>query len=103
MASLLVGASLLIHDKIKGDRAKRREKKRKGYEVRYSELEKEHKSHEADVLHRKSTGGSMGNQDTSAPGPAPRSRNSQDSLRSNQDGPARWVEEALKENQSKHS
>lgn len=108
MASLIVGAGLLIHGKIKDDRNKRKEKKRKRYEDRYNELEKEHKSHEAQYLQRKATGESelVG---APAAGHSPpedslRRRSSQESLGSqrgvdDQDGPAKWVERAMSERQ----
>lgn len=104
MASLIVGTGLLIHGKIKGDKAKRKEKKRKQYEDRYNELEREHNSHEAEYLQRKATGDSEAisahKDEQSPPSNQPRRRPSQDSLGSqrgadDQDGPAKWVEEAM--------
>ena len=97
---------MLIHDKIKGDKAKRKEKKRKAYETRYTELEQEHKTYQADYLQRKVTSESgtldSGKDASSPTSNAPRRKSSQDSLgsqrdgSSSQDGPARWVEEATK-------
>ena len=109
MASLLVGAGLLIHGKIKGGIDKRKEKKRKAYEDRYHELEKEHQSHEVDYLQRKATGDSespsASKEAHSPPSSSPRRRYSQDSIGSqrgvdDQDGPAKWVEEAVTASQS---
>lgn len=111
MASLIVGAGLLIHDKIKSDKAKRKEKKRKGYEARYNELENEHKTNEAAYLQRKATGDSVmldsAKESLSVTSNEPRRKSSQDSLGSqrndsNQDGPARWVEEATKDRHPGH-
>lgn len=104
MASLIVGAGLLIHDKIKSDKAKRKEKKRKGYEVRYDELEKEHQMNQNTYLQRKATGDRPVVNDPKVSqwpdSDLPRRSASQDSLGSqrrlsDQDGPAKWVEEAM--------
>jgi hypothetical protein len=46
MASIIIGAGILIHDGIKKTKQKRRDKKLKAYEVRYGELEREHKAWE---------------------------------------------------------
>ena len=42
MAALLVAASFMTYNKIKDKRAAKKEAKRKGYETRYNELEREH-------------------------------------------------------------
>jgi hypothetical protein len=106
MASLIVGAGLLIHDKIKSDKAKRRDKKRKAYEARYTELEKEH----AAYIERRATGDGAvldGSRDTQSPtSDVTQRRSSHDSSRDHeittdeQDGPAKWVEEAMTEKRS---
>lgn len=106
MASIIVGAGLFIHGKIKDDRNKRKEKKRKRYEDRYNELEKEHESHEAQYLQRKATGesevvGTPGEGHSPLEDPLKR-RSSLESLGSqpgvdDQDGPAKWVEQAMSE------
>lgn len=105
MASLIVGAGLLIHDKIKSDKAKRREKKRKAYEARYNELEREHTTHEAAYLQRKATGDisvlSNSNDSQVSTGIPPRRMSSRDSMGSqgsptDHDGPAKRVEDAMK-------
>lgn len=106
MASLILGAGFLVHGKIQQSKNKKKEKKRKSYEARYSELEKEHKLQGSTYVERKDTGGSSAAGDTarSVEGEsAPRrpSTESQRSKRSDRepddDNPARWVEEAHQE------
>jgi hypothetical protein len=106
MASLILGAGILVHDKIKSSKAKKQEKKRKAYEARYNELEQEHKSQEATFLERKTTGdSSLKASDTATAEKQPGlKRHSSDSQRSiqnehDEDSPARWVEEAQRERQ----
>lgn len=106
MASLILGAGILVHDKIKSSKAKKQEKKRKSYEARYNELAQEHKSHEANFLERKKTGDSstITTNTTVAEKQLDRGRGSSDSRRSShnavdEDNPTRWVEEAQRERQ----
>jgi hypothetical protein len=106
MASLILGAGILVHDKIKSSKAKKQEKKRKAYEARYNELEQEHKTQEATFLERKMTGDSNSRaKDAATAEKQPElKRHSSDSQRSihshhDEDSPARWVEEAQRERQ----
>ena len=93
MASLLVGAGVLVHDKIKDRREAKKEAKRKSYEKRYQELQDEHKKgqHKATGLVGKDqTGLSHSTDDTIPDGGVRKSHESQRS----EDGPSQWVNEA---------
>jgi len=60
MASLLTAASYLTYNKIKDKRAAKKEAKRKGYEARYNELEREHSQHQQKQVQANQTGSSQG-------------------------------------------
>lgn len=106
MASLLVGVGVLMHDRIQAAKAKKKEKKRKAYEDRYNELEKEHKSHTEQYLGRQETGDSSTSPSIAQTTnlntqPRPSSSDSQRSISGGEtaDDPARWVADAMKERQ----
>ncbi|KAK5945795.1 hypothetical protein PMZ80_003003 [Knufia obscura] len=89
MASLIIGASVFVHEKIKDKKEAKKEAKRKAYEKRYEELETEHKKtqHQPNrQVEKDQTGSSEASKTTMAEGV----RTSQDSRRS-EDGPSQWV------------
>ena len=101
MASLLVGGTIYVSQKIKDKRAAKREAKRKRHEEWYRELEDEHnKTHRksTDPLAKEQTGVSQGTEKTTSDG----TRQSVDSRRS-EDGPTRWVDEAILERRKSQS
>jgi|ERR1700733_994555 hypothetical protein len=115
MASLLVAASYLTYNKIKDKRAAKKEAKRKGYEARYNELEREHSQHQEKQVQARQTGSS---QDTEQSTPAAiaesqsqriiarrRRRSSSESGRastdSRDDDPSAWVNDVLKEREKR--
>lgn len=96
MASLIIGAGVLFHEKIKDKKEAKREAKRKAYEKRYQELEDEHKktqSRSTAQIEKVQTGSSNS---TDGAGLDTGTRTSQDSQRI-EDGPSRWVMEARRE------
>lgn len=109
MASLIFAASYLTYNKIKTKREERKEKKRKGYAARYSELQREHRrGAEEKQLHEwQRTRDSNSNRHAEVPTSPARSAeargrrsSSSGSLRSEEektDGPNTWVDEVLKE------
>jgi hypothetical protein len=60
MASLLIAASYLTYNKIKDKRAAKKEAKRKGYEARYKELEREHSQYQEKHVRAQQAGPSQG-------------------------------------------
>ena len=115
MASLLVAASYLTYNKIKDKRAAKKEAKRKGYEARYNELEREHSQYQEKQVHAQQTGSSQGTEkSTPAVMANPQSqqivaerrrRSSSESGRastdSRDDDPSAWVKDVLKEREKR--
>jgi hypothetical protein len=112
MASLLVAASYLTYNKIKDKRAAKKEAKRKGYEVRYNELEREHSQHQEKQVHAQQRGSSQGTEQSTSAAMAEsqsqqivverrRRRSSSESGRastgSRDDGPSAWVNDMINE------
>lgn len=108
MASLIVAGGLYTQSKIRDRKEAKKEKKRQEYERRYSELEAERKVDEEKFLARQKTGDSKmsdGTQDQSNQRADTGSQqHSPGSPEVDQDdGPARWVEAALKKRQTSQS
>lgn len=112
MASLLVAASYLTYNKIKDKRAAKKEAKRKVYETRYNELEREHFQHQGKQVKAQQTGSSQGTSATivepqSQQIVAERRRSSSESGRastdSRNDDPSAWVNDMLKEREKRGS
>src|ERR1700733_6422524 len=115
MASLLVAASYLTYNKIKDKRAAKKEAKRKGYEARYNELEREHSQYQEKQVHAQQTGSSQGTEkSTPAVMANPQSqqivaevrrRSTSESGRastdSRDDDPRAWVKDVLKEREKR--
>ena len=117
MASLLVAASFLTYNKIKDKRAAKKEAKRKGYETRYNELEREHSQTQERQVQMQQTGSSQEGTEHNSPftGAAgiagtqrqqlrkdvyPERRRSSDSERASthsRDDPSSWVDDVLRE------
>lgn len=110
MASLIFAATYFTYDKIKTKREEKKEKKRRAYADRYSELERAQRAHVKDVEKQsQSHAAAGGNQTTaeqqsssvqSAEVQARRRSSSSESLRSNKektDGPGAWVDEVLRD------
>ena len=104
MAALLFAAGILTYNKAKEKRDAKKEKKRKGYEARYLDLQREHSQNEERFLQKQKTCHSqpVSNRDLFQEGPAePRERrNSEDSQRSHHsadDDPSKWVNEVIME------
>jgi hypothetical protein len=105
MASLIFAASYLTYNKIKTKREEKKEKKRKAYADRYSELEREHTRDAEKHVQKQRTGDS--NKQAELPSSPiqsaeahDRRRSSSESLRSEEekrDGPSAWVDEVLRE------
>ena len=109
--SLLVAASYLTYNKIKDKRAAKKEAKRKNYEARYNELEREHSQYQE----KQQTGSGQGTQQsTPAVMANPQSqqivaerrrRSSSESghasTYSRDDDPSAWVNDVLKEREKR--
>jgi cytochrome c-type biogenesis protein CcmH/NrfG len=105
MASLILGAGILLHDGIKKTKQKRRDKKAKVYEERYGELEREHKAWEGkrtNIMTSKRSDESRSSPKSLNPFEKEGERRSSESAREGEgrysegeDGPARWVSEAV--------
>ncbi|KIX07355.1 uncharacterized protein Z518_02008 [Rhinocladiella mackenziei CBS 650.93] len=54
MASLIVAAGILVHNKVHDKKQAKREKKRLAYEARYRELEEEYASHQEKLPRQRS-------------------------------------------------
>lgn len=112
MASLLVAASYLTYNKIKDKRAAKKEAKRKSYEARYNELEREHSQHQVKQVQ---TGSSQGMEQSTPTAMAEsqsqqiaaerRRRSSSESgrasMHSGDDDPSAWVNDVLKEHEKR--
>jgi hypothetical protein len=115
MASLLVAASYLTYNKIKDKRAAKKEAKRKGYEARYNELEREHSQHQEKQVQARQTGSNQGTEQSTPAAIAEsqsqrivaqrRRRSSSESGRastdSRDDDPSAWVNDVLKEREKR--
>jgi hypothetical protein len=108
MASLLFAASFLTYSKIKDKRAAKKEAKRKGYETRYNELEREHSQPQEKHVQMQQTGSSQGTdrnvsatrqpQDVFEDAPAERRSSESDRASTHsRDDPSAWVDGVLKE------
>jgi hypothetical protein len=104
MAGLLFAAGFLTYKKAKDKRDAKKEKKRKGYEERYLDLQREHSQNEERFLQKQKAGNSqpVSNRDLFQKEPAePRERrSSEDSQRSHHsvdDDPSKWVNEVIME------
>ncbi len=104
MASLIFGAAYLTYDKIKTKREEKKERKRKAYADRYSELEKEHAKDTEKQLQHQRTGDS--HREAELPSSPNQTaalqdrRSSSESLRSGEekpDSPSTWVDEVISE------
>jgi hypothetical protein len=103
MASLIFAASYLTYNKIKSKREEKKAKKRKTYEDRYHQLEREHAEGAEKQLQGRSTGSS--NMQPELPNSPTQSaelrgRRSSESLGSEEekkDGPSAWVDEVVKD------
>ena len=105
MASLIFAASFLTYDKIKHKRSERKERKRKTYEERYGELQKEHTEVEQKYLRSGKTGHSERsepetNADAETTEKSLKRRSSSDS-RLSRDGPSAWVDDVVREKSSR--
>lgn len=89
MASLLVGAGILISEKIRDKKAAKQEKKRKEHEAWYQDLENEHKKSQRPTTQSEKQ---TLNPDQTGSSSEPARSNSRSS-RNSQDGPSRWVDE----------
>ena len=110
MASLIFAAGFLTFNKVKDKRDARKEKKRKGYEERYNELQREHTQNEEKYVRRQTTGEIQSAQDKNVlddgrPGSKERrtSSESQRSHRSGNDDPSSWVDEVVRQRTSSRS
>jgi hypothetical protein len=121
MASLLVAASLLTYDKIKDKRAAKKDAKRKGYEARYTELEREHWRDQEKAVQAQQTGSSKGSdqlvppvvaagtsasqhQQTEVLAHVRAGRTSSECDRASshsKDGPSSWVDDVLREREKR--
>jgi hypothetical protein len=113
--SLLVAASYLTYNKIKDKRAAKKEAKRKAYEARYNELEREHSQYQEKQVQAQQTGSGQGTQQsTPAVMANPQSqqivaerrrRSSSESghasTYSRDDDPSAWVNDVLKEREKR--
>ena len=100
MASLILAAGFMTYSKVKDKREAKKEKKRKAYETRYEELQKEHSHHQEKHIQTQQTG-DRHNQaeldpfaDVASKGRRS-STDSQRSQRSDRDDPTRWVNEVV--------
>jgi len=109
MASLIFAASFLTINKIKTKRAEKKETKRKAYETRYNELEREHTHGQEKQIQAQQTGESRtvdsqtptasDFQADNSPSDAVR-RTSSDERRASidsRDDPSAWVDHVLQE------
>lgn len=97
MASLIIGASFLVSQKIKDKKDAKRDAKAKGYQKRYQELEDEHKKMQPKANGQsEERGGATTSlaQSTDGTRSEEKRRPSAESSRSEEDGPGRWVDEA---------
>jgi hypothetical protein len=121
MASLLVAASILTYDKIKGKRAAKKDAKRMSYETRYSELEREHSLDQEKRVQAQLTGSNKGTDRIPPPmmtartsasqlqpqgvsSDVPAGRRSTESDRASlhsRDGPSSWVDDMLREREKR--
>jgi hypothetical protein len=114
MAGALLAASFLTYNKIKDKRAAKKEAKRKGYEMRYSELEYEFLQDQEKRMQNQQTGSSQGTdqlvptrsvetseaQQQDVATELPERRRSIESDRAStrlRDDPRAWVDDVLKE------
>ena len=100
MASLIFAAGFLTYNKVKDKREAKKEKKRKGYEDRYTELQREHTQNEEKLTKQKTGDNSSGNpfeENVAAPKERRTSTESQRSRHSNDDDPNQWVEEVVRQ------
>ncbi len=109
MASLILAASFFTYSKIKDKRAAKKEAKRKGYETRYNELEREHTQTQEKQIQTQPTGESRTSDSqaqSSSDSQAPEvfsdgvRRTSSDSRRvstDSRDDPSAWVNAVVKE------
>ena len=112
MASLFAVASYLTYNKIKDKRAAKKEAKRKGYEARYNELQREHSQHQEKQVQAEQTGSSQGIEQSTPAAMAElqsqqvvaerrrRSSSSESgraSTGSRDDDPSAWVNDVIKE------
>ncbi len=104
MASLVLGAGILLHSKVQNKKEAKREQKRLEYEARFRELEQAH------VNHRREKSGaqqSVPNDEASRQNETTSKRQPDDTQerkvslesqrRDNLDSPAQWVDEVVKE------
>lgn len=94
MASLIIGASVYLHQKVKNKKDAKKEAKAKGYEKRYQELEDEHKKMQPEQNIQSEKGRASLTQSTDGTRSDGHRRMSEESSRSEEDGPGRWVSEA---------
>lgn len=94
MASLIIGASVFIHEKVKDKKKAKEDAKRKEYEKRYQELEKEHKSVRPKSTNPFEDDKAGGQQNTDGTSVDDRGQRTSEDSRRSEDGPGRWVEEA---------
>jgi hypothetical protein len=104
MASLLFAASYLTYNKLKTKSEERKEKKRKAYADRYSELQREHtrEMEKQGQYHRAGSSKGQAELPTSPVQPAETQdrRSSSESVRSDDEkagGPSAWVDEVIRE------
>jgi len=110
MASLLFAASFLTINKIKDKRTAKKEAKRRGYETRYNELEREHTHDQEKHIQRQQSGGSREAESNAQPTPVskvhdplsehttrPRSNDSRRASTESRDDPSAWVDDLVKE------
>ena len=93
MASLIIGASVYLHQKVKDKKDAKKEAKAKGYEKRYQELEDEHKKMQPEQNTHSEKGRTSLTQSTDGTNSNGHRRTSEESSRSREDGPGRWVSE----------
>jgi hypothetical protein len=105
MASLLFAASYLTYNKLKTKSEERKEKKRKAYADRYSELQRRHtqEMEKQGQCHRAGSGKGQAELPTSPVQSAEtqdRRRSSSESVRSDDEkagGPSAWVDEVMRQ------
>ena len=101
MASLIFAAGFLTYNKVKDKREAKKEKKRKGYEERYTELEREHTQDQEKFITKQKTGdkpsGNPFEDNVAVPKERRTSTDSQGSRHSNDGDPSQWVEEVVRQ------
>lgn len=107
MASLIVGAGLLLHNKIHDKKEAKREKKRLAYESRYRELEQERASQQ-DKMQSQTSGHdrvqTSARSDQNANSNESVARTSSESARGDlDDDPIKWVDDVIRAQQTRGS